>query len=95
MPDASLPDEFSSLEKRCIGIDGERIFAYPFPHKPFIMNFHNLALLSINKAYTMFGKKCAKCFSVDVVPTSAKTLASLKVRISGGNLHWKGRRVFY
>jgi len=36
------------------------------------MNLHNLALLSINKTYTIFGEKRAKGFSVDSVSTSAK-----------------------
>jgi hypothetical protein len=53
-------------------MDGDRIFAYLFPHKPFIINFHNLALLFINKTYTIFGERRAKDFSVDSVPTSTK-----------------------
>jgi hypothetical protein len=72
MPDALLLDEVLSFKKRCIGIDGDRIFAYLFPHKPFIINFHNLALLFINKTYTIFGERRAKDFSVDSVPTSTK-----------------------
>jgi hypothetical protein len=42
MPDALPLDEALSLKKRCIGIDRDRILVYLFPHKPFIINFHNL-----------------------------------------------------